>query len=162
MTRYYIYSVKNANEDESQIIVVNDVQGFVKEAYDPSCMNFSGVSIEAKTVKEAAEAFSNPNTNTPIFNCEEPRETAQLRTLKGVNKDLNLLAAKILAIKSADVMTDLEESIWEMANFIHDAEGKKEHLLYVYQRITQGYIDLMRDLRDARISRINSKDNGKK
>lgn len=80
--RYFVYEV--LNDDKRVLAFINDVEKFARDVYKPGLMEFTGVSIEAESLEDAAVAYNHPSKRADageFFWCVEPPCTKKLDIL---------------------------------------------------------------------------------
>jgi hypothetical protein len=136
--------------DEAQAYVaVYDLKRFVKNTYDPKCMFFTGVVIDACSSQDAISAYEAPNDypETTIAWIPEPPETANYAATSTTQEQLELAAHMLhcstLAVKIAKSLQECNEQLAELAHFIRvfsmkSPDADKE---VVFRRLKDRYIE---------------------
>lgn len=115
MKNYYVYKAT-----DGQIVLVDDVNVFVKKVYDPDLHEYSGVMLSVaegknfkETVERACKLYENPaSEDGEVFVADEPELVKQAREEfeQGINDETQeayellvraRLAMKAVAIKEA-------------------------------------------------------------
>lgn len=117
MTLYYVYNVKTINGERVHAFV-EDPLAFAKTEFNPKCMEFSGVSVEADTPQLAQQIYVDPSISGKMCSCEEPLPT-QLKKLFGSNENLdhiNILTKNIVVnlIDISDKLATLSRCLNEI------------------------------------------------
>lgn len=153
MTLYYVYKV--TNPDHVANAYVSDPELFARTDFNPSRMEFSGISIEASDPHAADAIHKAPHTGN-IFACEEPKPTALLgliqSKLNNAIEKANIAYAKAtLATLSLDAATRFQELntlLSEMARQLRKSTNEHSDLTAedIFYRLKEHYIEQFRDL----------------
>lgn len=131
MTKYYVYSVKNNDDDVYTNAFVEDPFMFAIEVFNPEIMEFSGVLIEADTPEEANRIYQHPRSEDVLVSCEEPRPTVVKRIMHNAKaQDSRSLKTSTLVIDIATTFIDLSFKISELARLINRIPGQSTEDVY--------------------------------
>ena len=148
--KYYVYIEKHG-EIQAQVFV-NDLKEFAKN-YDPQCMSFSGVVIDAENEKEAMAAYEAPNDHpeTSIAWVPEPAETVNYSRVYGTKEDLELLSymlrCSVAAMKAAKALDECNKRLAEIAHYVRVYSKKDVDKEIVYNKFKERYIEHFKKLR---------------
>ena len=128
MKNYYVYKVTNG-----QIVLVDDVNVFVKKVYDPDLHEYSGVMLSVaegknfkETVERACKLYENPaSEDGEVFVADEPelikqaRETFEQETNRTLQESYDFLerarqALKAVAIKEGEKLNKDPRLMFEL------------------------------------------------
>ena len=139
---------------------------FASSKFDPSSMEFSGVSVEAEDIKQACEVYMRPKEHDQVFWCEEPTATVIKRRihnsrmqiadsqakmkehLEEAQKSLSLFAAQVLAVKIASELAELNKNISLLAENVRATSNDYPDLTTekLYDKLIERYVQQLQRL----------------
>lgn len=151
--KYYMYLEKY--DDAQAYVVVYDLKKFVETTYDPKCMSFTGVVIDANSEREAIDAYEAPHDHpeTTIAWIPEPPETANNSLIVKTKEQLELVAhmlrCSVIAIKVAKSLQECNTQLAELAHYIRifNVKNPEADTAAVFKRLKERYIEHFGKLR---------------